>query len=46
MVEPAVALVLTGTALIINAAVNNNSVYMHIIGLEPRILREASLVNR
>jgi hypothetical protein len=32
MVEPAVALILTGTALIINAAVNNNSVYMHIIG--------------
>ena len=32
MVESAVALILTGTALIINATVNNNSLYMHIIG--------------
>lgn len=32
MVEPAVCLILIGTALIISAAVNNNSLYMHIIG--------------
>jgi len=32
VVEPAVGLILFGTALIISAAVNNNLVYMHIIG--------------
>jgi len=32
MVETAVVLILTRIALIINAGVNNNSLYMHIIG--------------